>query len=161
QAPKAVYATLLDEGTYLCSWRTMYRVLAAAGEVRERRNQLRPPVYPKPELLATAPNQGWSWDITKLLGPGKWMDDALYVVLDIFSRYVVGWLVAEYENATLAERLLAAACAKQGGAPGQLTIHADRGHAMTAKSVALLLADPGVRPSHGRPRVSDDHPYSE
>lgn len=161
QAPKTVYATLLDEGRYLCSWRTMYRVLAAADEVRERRNQLRHPAYPKPELLATGPNQVWSWDITKLLGPAKWVSYALYVVLDIFSRYVVGWMVAEYENATLAERLLAAACAKQGIAPGQLTIHADRGQAMTAKSVALLLADLGVKPSHGRPRVSDDNPYSE
>jgi len=161
QAPKTVYAALLDEGRYLCSWRTMYRLLAAGGEVRERRNQLRHPAYPKPELRATGPNQVWSWDITKLLGPAKWITYALYVVLDIFSRYVVGWMVAEYENATLAERLLAAVCAKQGIAPGQLTIHADRGHAVTAKSVALLLADLGVRPSHGRPRVSDDNPYSE
>lgn len=161
QAPKTVYATLLDEGRYLCSWRTMYRVLADDDEVRERRNQLRHPVYPKPELLATGPNQVWSWDITKLLGPVKWIYYALYVVLDIFSRYVVSWTVAEYENATLAERLLTGACAKQGVAPGQLTIHADRGPAMTAKSVALLLADLGVRPSHARPRVSDDNPYSE
>jgi len=161
QAPKTVYATLLDDGRYLCSWRTMYRLLAAGGEVRERRNQLRHPAYPKPELLATGPNQVWSWDITKLRGPAKWIAYALYVVLDIFSRYVVGWMVAEYENARLAEQLLAAACAKQGIPPGQLTIHADRGHAMTAKSVALLLADLGVRPSHARPRVSDDNPYSE
>jgi putative transposase len=161
QAPKTVYATLLEEGTSLCSWRTMYRGLAAADEVRERRNQLRHPAYPKPELLATGPNQVWSWDITQLRGPVKGVAYALYVVLDIFSRYVVGWLVAEYENAALAERLLAAACAKPGIAPGQLTIHADRGHAMTAKSVALLLADLGVRPSHGRPRVSDDTPDSE
>ncbi len=161
QAPKTVYATLLDEGRYLCSWRTMYRVLAAADEVRERRNQLRHPAYPKPELLATRPNQVGSWDITKLLGPAKWISYALYVVLDSFSRYVVGWMVAEYENARLAAQLLASTCAKQGITPGELTIHADRGPAMTAKSVALLLADLGVRPSHGRPRVSDANPYSE
>jgi putative transposase len=161
QAPKTVYATLLDEGRYLCSWRTMYRVLAAADEVRERCNQLRHPASPKPELLATGPNQVWSWDITTRLGPAKGIAYALYGVLDIFSRYVVGWMVAEDETAALAERLLAAACATQGIAPGQLTIHADRGHAMTAKSVALLLANLGVRPSHGRPRVSDDNPYSE
>jgi putative transposase len=161
QAPKTVYATLLDEGRHLCSWRTMYRVLAAADEVRERRNQLRHPAYPKPELLATGPNQVWSWDITKLLGPAKGIAYALYVVLDIFSRSGVGWMVAEDENAILAERLLPAAGAKQGIASGHLMIHPDRGHAMTAKSVALLLADLGVRPSHGRPCVSDDNPYSE
>jgi putative transposase len=125
QAPKTVYATLLDEGRSLCSWRTMYRVLAAADEVRERRNQLRHPASPKPELLATGPNQVWSWDITKLLGPAKGITYALSVVLDIFSRYVVGWLVAEYENAALAERLLAA-CAKQGIAPGRLTMSLHR-----------------------------------
>jgi putative transposase len=161
QAPKAVYATLLDEAVYLCSWRTMYRVLAAAVEVRERRNQLRHPAYAKPELLATGPNQVWSWDITKLLGPVKWTYYALYVILDIFSRYVVGWMVAEGESATLAERLIEATCAKQGIQPGHLTIHADRGQAMTAKSVALLLADLGVTRTHSRPHVSDDNPYSE
>jgi putative transposase len=126
-APKAVYATLLDEGTYLCSWRTMYRVLAGAAEVRERRNQLRHPAYTTPELLATGPNQVWSWDITKLLGPAKWTYYYLYVILDIFSRYVVGWLVAERESGTLAERLITATCEKQAIPAGQLTIHADRG----------------------------------
>jgi putative transposase len=160
-APKAVYATLLDEGRYLCSWRTMYRVLARAAEVRERRNQLRHPAYSKPELLATGPNQVWSWDITKLLGPVKWTYYYLYVILDIFSRYVVGWLVAERESATLAERLITATCEKQEIPAGQLTIHADRGTAMTAKSVALLLADLGVTRTHSRPHVSDDNPYSE
>ena len=160
-APKAVYATLLDEGTYLCSWRTMYRVLAGAAEVRERRNQLRHPAYTKPELLAIAPNQVWSWDITKLLGPVKWTYYYLYVILDIFSRYAVGWMVAERESATLAERLITATCEKQEIPAGQLTVHADRGTAMTAKSVALLLADLGVTRTHSRPHVSDDNPYSE
>jgi putative transposase len=160
-APKAVYATLLDEGRYLCSWRTMYRVLAGAAEVQERRNQLRHPAYTKPELLATGPNQVWSWDITKLLGPVTWTYYYLYVILDIFSRYVVGWLVADRESATLAERLITATCEKQAIVAGQLTIHADRGTAMTAKSVALLLADLGVLRTHSRPHVSDDNPYSE
>jgi putative transposase len=160
-APKAVYASLLDEGVYLCSWRTMYRLLATAAEVRERRNQLRHPAYAKPELLATGPNQVWSWDITKLLGPVKWTYYYLYVILDIFSRYVVGWMVAERDSATLAERLFAATCEKQEIRPGQLTVHADRGTAMTAKSVALLLADLGVTRTHSRPQVSDDNPYSE
>ena len=160
-APKAVYATLLDDGVYLCSWRTMYRVLETAAEVRERRHQRRHPAYTKPELLATGPNQVWSWDITKLLGPVKWTYYSLYVILDIFSRYVVGWMVAAGESATLAERLIAATCEKQGIPAGQLTVHADRGTAMTAKSVALLLADLGVTRSHSRPHVSDDNPYSE
>ncbi len=162
RAPKAAFATLLDEDqVYLCSWRTMYRVLATAEEVRERRRQLRHPTYTKPELLATAPNQVWSWDITKLLGPVKWTYFHLYVILDIFSRYVVGWMVAEAESATLAGRLIAATCAKQEILPAQLTIHADRGTAMTSKSVALLLADLGVTRTHSRPHVSDDNPYSE
>jgi putative transposase len=160
-APKAVYATLLDDGVYVCSWRTMYRVLETAAEVRERRNQLRHPAYTKPELLATGPNEVWSWDITKLLGPVKWTYYYLYVILDIFSRYVVGWMVATRESATLAERLIAATCEKQGIGTGQLTIHADRGTAMTSKSVALLLADLGVTRTHSRPHVSDDNPYSE
>ncbi len=160
-APKAVYATLLDDGVYLCSWRTMYRVLATAAEVRERRNQLRHPAYSKPELLATGPNQVWSWDITKLRGPVKWTYYYLYVILDIFSRYAVGWMVAPRESATLAERLITATCEKQGIQAGQLTVHADRGPAMTAKSVALLLADLGVTRTHSRPHVSDDNPYSE
>jgi putative transposase len=161
RSPAEVYATLLDEGTYLCSLRTMYRVLAGAGEVRERRNQLRHPTYAKPELLATRPNQVWSWDITKLRGPGKWNYYALYVILDIYSRYVVGWTVAEGESATLAEQLIADTCAKEKIAPGTLKIHADRGSAMTSKSVALLCTDLGVDRTHSRPHVSDDNPYSE
>jgi len=160
-APKAVYATLLDEQVYLCSWRTMYRVLETAAEVKERRNQRRHPAYTKPELLATGPNQVWSWDITKLRGPVKWTYYYLYVILDIFSRYVVGWMVAESESGTLAERLIEATCEKQGIASGQLTIHADRGTSMTSKSVALLMADLGVTRTHSRPHVSDDNPYSE
>ena len=160
-APAEVYATLLDEGEYLCSERTMYRVLAAHGEVRERRDHLRHPHYAAPELLATQPNELWSWDSTKLLGPAKWTYFYLYVLLDIFSRYVVGWLVAERESATLGERLIAASCDKQRIASGQLHIHADRGAPMTAKSLALLLADLGVTPSHSRPHVSDDNPFSE
>jgi len=160
QAPAEVYATLLDEGTYHCSSRTMYRLLAEAQEVRARRNQLRH-VAPKPELLATGPNQVWSWDITKLLGPAKWTYFYLYVILDIFSRYVVGWMVARQESAALAERLISATCEKQAIAPGQLLIHADRGPSMTSKPVALLLADLGVTRTHSRPHVSNDNPYSE
>ena len=161
KSPAEAHAILLDEGTYLCSLRTMYRVLKGAGQVRERRNQLRHPSYAKPELLATRPNQVWSWDITKLRGPGKWNHFALYVVLDIFSRYVVGWMVAEGESAALAEQLIADTCAKERVAPGTLKIHADRGSAMTSKSVALLLSDLGVDKTHSRPHVSDDNPYSE
>jgi putative transposase len=159
-APAEVYATLLDEGQYLCSIRTMYRLLAATGEVRERRDQLRH-VAPQPELLATRPNAVWSWDITKLLGPAKWTYFYLYVILDIFSRYVVGWMVAHRESAALAERLIAASCETQEITPGRLTIHADRGSAMTSKPVALLLADLGVTRTHGRPHVSNDNPFSE
>jgi len=159
--PAEVYATLLDEGKYLCSIRTMYRILTAHGEVRERRRQLRHPHYAAPELLATAPNQLWSWDITKLKGAVKWSYFYLYVILDVFSRYVVGWLVAERDSAVLAQRLIAATCARQGVARGSLTIHADRGAAMIAKSVALLLADLGVTKTHSRPHVSNDNPYSE
>jgi putative transposase len=161
QAPREVYATLLDEGTYLCSPRTMYRVLDAHAEVRERRDQLRHPAYAKPELLATRPNQVWSWDITKVLGPVKWTYFYLYVLLDIFSRYVVGWLIADRESGSLAERLIAEACAKQQIAPDQLTIHADNGGPMIAKPVTLLMADLGMTPSHSRPHVSNDNPFSE
>jgi len=161
QAPAEVYATLLDEGTYLCSIRTMYRLLSGADEVRERRHQLRHPRYVPPVLEATGPNQVWSWDITKLLGPVKWTYFYLYVLLDIFSRYVVGWMVAREESATLAERLIEESCAKQDIPPGQLTIHADRGPAMTSKPVALLMADLGVTRTHSRPRVSNDNPFSE
>lgn len=160
-APAAVYATLLDEGTYLCSVRTMYRVLDAAEEVRERRDQARHPAYKAPELLATGANQVWSWDITKLLGPAKWTYYYLYVILDIFSRYVVGWMIAYRESAALAQRLIQETCEKQAVLPGRLTIHADRGSSMTSKAVACLLADLGVTKTHSRPHVSDDNPYSE
>ncbi len=160
QAPAEIWATLLDEGQYLCSLRTMYRLLATAHEVRERRNQLRH-VAPKPELLATRPNEVWSWDITKLLGPVKWTYYYLYVILDLFSRYVVGWMVAHRESAALAERLIAATCEKQEIVPRQLTVHADRGSAMTSKPVALLLADLGITRTHSRPHVSNDNPFSE
>jgi putative transposase len=136
----------------------MYRLLSEQGEVRERRDQL---VHHKPELLATAPNQVWSWDITKLLGPVKWHHFYLYVILDIFSRYVVGWMVATRESAALAERFIDETCAKQGIVPGQLTIHADRGSSMTSKPVAFLLADLGVTKTHSRPHTSNDNPYSE
>lgn len=161
QTPREVYATLLDEGTYLCHWRTMYRILDEHKEVRERRNQLRHPVYTKPELLATAPNQLWSWDITKLRGSVKLSYYYLYVMLDIFSRYVVGWMVAEQESAALAEELIATACFNQQIAPDQLTIHSDRGAPMTAKPIAVLMSDLGVTKSHSRPHVADDNPYSE
>src|SRR5712692_9123229 len=160
-SPAEVYATLLDEGAYLASERTMYRILAAAGETGERRNQRVHPAYAKPELLATAPNQVWSWDITKLLGPAKWTYFYLYVILDIFSRYVVGWMVAYREQAVLAERLIAETAAKQQITPAQLTLHADRGTSMTSKPVAFLLADLGITKTHSRPHVSDDNPYSE
>jgi len=161
KAPAEVYATLLDENIYLCSIRTMHRILAQQGELKERRNQLRHPQYKKPELLASGPNEVWSWDITKLLGPVKWTYFHLYVILDIFSRNVVGWMVAERETAELAKRLIAATCEKQGIEPGALTIHADRGTSMTSKPVALMLADLGVTKTHSRPHVSDDNPYSE
>jgi putative transposase len=161
KAPTEVYATLLDEGIYHCSVRTMYRVLDDAGEIRERRDQARHPHYKAPELLATAPNQVWSWDITKLLGPVKWSYFYLYVILDIFSRYVVGWMIAPHESSALAKRLIAETCEKQNVLPGQLTIHADRGPSMKSKPVALLLADLGITKSHSRPHVSDDNPFSE
>jgi putative transposase len=161
QAPREVYASLLDEGKYLCSWRTMYRILDENQEVRERRNQLRHPNYTKPELLATQPNQLWSWDITKLLGPTKWTYYYLYNILDVFSRYSVGWLIAECEAASLAEELIAVTCVRQDIQPGQLTIHADRGSSMSSKPVALLMADLGVTKTHSRPHVSNDNPFSE
>jgi putative transposase len=160
-SPAEVHATLLEEKTYLASPRTMYRVLAEANEVRERRDQLRHPSYAKPELLATQPNQVWSWDITKLKGPVKWTYFYLFVILDIFSRYVVGWMVAHGEGARLAERLIEETCTKQNISPGQLTIHADRGSAMTSKTVALLFSDLDILRSHSRPHVSDDNPFSE
>ena len=161
QSPTEVHATLLEEQTYLCSPRTMYRVLAAAHEVRERRAQARHPAYAAPELVATGPKQVWSWDITKLKGPVPYLYYSLYVILDLFSRYVVGWMVARHENAHLAQRLLAATCAKQGITPHQLTIHADRGAPMRSTLVALLFSDLGITASHSRPRVSNDNPFSE
>ena len=161
QAPAEAYATLLDEGIYLCSLRSIYRILGAEGEVRERRNQLRHPHYARPELLATKPNQLWSWDITKLLGPATWTYYYLYVILDIFSRYVVGWMVAHRESAALANRLIHETCQKQEIAPGQLTVHADRGSSMRSKCVAMLLSDLGVTKTHSRPHVSNDNPFSE
>jgi putative transposase len=160
-APAEVYATLLDEQRYLCSERTMYRVLEANQEVRERRDQLRHHNHPRPELLATRPNELWSWDITKLLGPQKWTYFYLYVILDVFSRYVVGWMVATEESAALARKLIEETCRRQGITPEQLTLHADRGSSMTSKSVALLLADLGVTKTHSRPYVSNDNPFSE
>jgi len=161
QAPATIYATLLDEGRYYCSVRTFYRILEAQAEVHERRNQLRHPVYQKPELLATAPNQVWSWDITKLRGPVTWSSFYLYVILDIFSRYVVGWMLASAESAALAQQLITDTCVKQQIKPGHLTLHADRGASMTSKPVALLLADLGITKTHSRPYTSDDNPFSE
>jgi len=161
QPPHQVYATLLDEGVYICSVRTMYRVLASQDEVRERRAQARHPVYARPELVTTRPNELWSWDITKLLGPVKWTYFYLYVLLDVFSRYAVGWMVARQEAAALAKRLIEETCRKQAVLPEQLTLHADRGASMKSKPVALLLSDLGVTQTHSRPRVSNDNPYSE
>lgn len=161
RSPAAVQATLLDEGVYHCSLRTMYRILAQHGETRERRHQRTHPSYQKPELLATAPNELWSWDITKLLGPAKWTYFYLYVILDVFSRYVVGWMVAHRESAEMARKLIEHTCHKQQIDHGQLTLHADRGSSMTSKPVAFLLADLGVTKTHSRPHVSDDNPYSE
>jgi putative transposase len=160
-APDEVWAVLLDEGTYLGSVSTYYRVLREAGESRERRRQATHPATVKPELVATGPNQVYSWDITKLHGPAKWAYYHLYVILDIYSRYAVGWMVAACESAALAEKLIAETCAKQGITRGQLSLHADRGSSMTSKPVALLLADLGVTQSHSRPHVSNDNPYSE
>ncbi len=161
RSPAAVQATLLDEGQYLCSIRTMYRILAQEGESRERRDQLVHPAYQKPELLATAPNQLWSWDITKLLGPAKWTYFYLYVILDVFSRYVVGWMVGHRESAELAKQFIEETVRKHDIPAGQLNIHADRGRVMTSKPVAFLMADLGVTKTHSRPYVSDDNPYSE
>jgi putative transposase len=160
-SPAQVYAALLDEGRFHCSIRTMYRLLETRGESRERRDQLTHPPYQKPELLATQANQLWSWDITKLRGPAKWTVFHLYVILDVFSRYVVGWMIAHRESAELAKRLIEHTCRAQNIGPGQLTVHADRGSSMKSKPVALLLADLGVVKTHSRPHVSDDNPYSE
>lgn len=161
RSPAQVWATLLDEGRYLCSERTMYRLLSENSEVRERRDQLQHPSYTKPELLATRPNELWSWDITKLLGPEKWTYFYLYVILDVFSRYVVGWTLQHREVASVAEQLIGQAVAHQQVEPGQLSVHADRGSAMTSKPVAFLLADLGITKTHSRPHVSNDNPYSE
>ena len=161
RSPAEVVATLLDEGRYLCAERTMYRILAANQPVRERRNQRSHPCYTKPELVATGPNQTWSWDITRLRGPKRWTSFYLYVLLDIFSRYVVGWMVADRENAALAATLIEETCLKQGIEPQVLTLHSDRGAPMTSKCTAQLLADLGVTRSLSRPQVSDDNPFSE
>ncbi len=160
-SPAQVWATLLDEGRYLASERTMYRLLAAQGETGERRDQLTHPTYAAPELLAEAPNAVWSWDITKLKGPAKWTYYYLYVILDVFSRYAVGWTVQRRESAEVATELIAQACAQQQIKRDQLTVHADRGSSMTSKPVAFLLADLGVLKTHNRPYTSTDNPYSE
>ncbi len=160
-APAEVFATLLDEEKYLCSERTLYRVLASNTEVRERRAQMRHPHYTAPQLLATRPNQLWSWDITKLLGPTKWTYYYLYVLLDVFSRYAVGWMLAERETGALAEALIEQSCERQGITPGQLTVHSDNGPAMKSKPVALLMSDLGITKTHSRPHVSNDNPFSE
>ena len=157
-SPYFVYATLLDEGRYIGSVRTLYRALEADGQSAERRRQRMHPVYAKPELLATAPNQVWSWDITKLKGPAKWTCFHLYVILDIFSRYVVGWMIALRETAELAEQLIAESVAKHNIPPNTLTLHADRGSSMRSKPVAALLVDLDVAKTHSRPYVSDDNP---
>jgi len=159
-APREVYATLLDEGIYYCHWRTMYRILEEHNEVHERRRQCRHPANTKPELRATGPNQVWSWDITQLRG---WNGDYyyLYTIIDVFSRYVVGWMIANRESAELAEELIAQTCTKQGIERNQLTLHADRGSAMRSKTVAQLLKDLGVAKSHSRPYTPTDNPYSE
>jgi putative transposase len=156
-----VHATLLEEGRYLCSVRTMYRILDENSEVRERRDQLRHPHYTAPQLLATAPNQVWSWDITKLLGPSKWVYYYLYVLLDIFSRYVVGWMLAERESGAFAEKLVAEAFRREGIVPGQLTVHADRGGPMRSKPLVGLMAKLDIARTHSRPHVSNDNPFSE
>ena len=160
-APPEVYATLLDEGVYLCSIRTMYRLLKEKSSSGERRRQASHPVYARPELLATRPNELWSWDITKLRGEVKGSYFHLYVILDVFSRYVVGWMIASHESAVLAEQLIAESAFKQGISTGQLTLHADRGSSMRSKPVALLLEDLGITKTHSRPHVSNDNPFSE
>lgn len=160
-APAEIYASLLDQGIYRCSIRTMYRLLHEHDEISERRRQLRHPAYHKPELLAEAPNQVWSWDITKMMGPAKWTYFYLYVIIDIFSRRVVGWRLADTESAALFKPLFHDAVDKNGVVPGQLTLHADRGPSMKAKATAFLLADLGVTKSHSRPYTSNDNPFSE
>ena len=161
KAPATVYHELLDEGVYLASVSSMYRILRAHGEVRERRREAVHPARVKPELVATKPNVCWSWDITKLHGPAKWSYFYLYVIIDIYSRYTVGWLIAERESAALAEQLLADTIAKQNIDRDTLSIHADNGSSMASKPVAFLLADLGVTKTHSRPHTSNDNPYSE
>jgi putative transposase len=160
-APAEIVATLLDEGEYVGSVSTLYRLLRRNHAVRERRRVLRHPKYKKPELLATRPNQLWSWDITKLRGPGKYTYYYLYVIIDVYSRFVVGWCVQYRENAQIAEQMILASCLQQGIERGKLTLHADRGSAMTSKLVAQLLCDLGVEKTHSRPHVSNDNPHSE
>jgi putative transposase len=162
KSPYAVFAELLDDdGVYLCSPRTMYRILAQENQVKERRAVRQHPSYSAPSLEATAPNQVWSWDITKLSGPVSWKSYHLYVIMDIYSRYVVGWMIAEHESAELAEKLIATTCERQGVEVDQLVLHSDRGPSMTSKKVAHLLSDLGVTKSLSRPRVSNDNAYSE
>lgn len=161
-SPRQVWATLLDEDQrYLCSVRTLYRILAAAGEVRERRNQLRHPSFSKPELLATGPTEVWTWDVTRLKGPAKWTYYYLYVILDLFSRMAVGWMVARRETSALAQQLVTETFEKHGVEADQVTLHADRGSIQTAKGVALLLSDLGITQSHSRPYTSNDNAFSE
>jgi putative transposase len=159
-APGEVYATLLDEQAYLCSERTMYRLLKEQGQDRPRR-QMPARTFARPELLATRPNELWSWDITKLKGPAKWTYYYLYKILDVFSRYVVGWMLALRETAELAQGLIADTCLRQEIVPGTLNLHADRGPSMVATTVSQLLIDLGVARTHSRPHVSNDNPYSE
>ncbi len=161
QAPADVYATLLDEGVYIASERTMYRILAEQGEVRDRRNQRQHPSYSKPRLIAKGPNEVWSWDITKLPGPRPGSFFQLYVILDIYSRFVPGWLLSHEESDALAEKLFVQTCARQNIPRDQLTVHADRGASMKSRLVAQLFVDLGVTKSHSRPRVSNDNPFSE
>lgn len=161
QSPRQVYAKLLDDGQYLCSVRTMYRILEQNQLIRERRNQLTHPEYQKPELLATGPNEVWSWDITKLKGPEKWTYYYLYTIIDIYSRYTVGWMLAHRESADLAKKLIEQTVEKQRVNPDQLIIHSDRGPSMTSHCVAQLMASLGVTKSHSRPHVSNDNPFSE
>lgn len=160
-APEEIVATLLDEGIYQCSPRTMYRILEDHQEVRERRDQLQRPQYSKPELLATKPNELWSWDISKLKGPAKWTYFYLYVIIDVFSRYVVGWMVADCESAALARRLFEETATRQGVKPGQLTAHADNGSPMVSIALAQLFANLGITKTHSRPYTSNDNPFSE
>ena len=161
EAVPAVYTKLLDEGIYLCSPRTMYRILKAEKQVRQRRHDRQHPVYTKPELLATGPNQVWSWDITKIKGPKSWIFYDLYVVIDIFSRCIVAWCITEYESGEQARALIGTACAREGIERHQLTVHSDRGRAMRSKCLANLYGELGVQSSFNRPHVSNDNPYSE